>query len=98
MLFGIVLKGINCLHFGNKLGFIFEFIPQIIFMTILFGYMDAMIFIKWTIDWTVAVPLPDKGANTKYAPSIISNLMNIFLKGGSVVKINYLFLLILYLK
>lgn len=88
MLFGIVLKGMNCLYFGNTLGFIFEFIPQVIFMTILFGYMDAMIFIKWTRDWT---------NNTRYSPSIISNLMNIFLKGGSVVRIKYLILLIYFL-
>jgi len=79
MLLGIVLKGINCIHFKNKLGFIFEFIPQIIFMTMLFGYMDAMIFIKWIRDWS---------GMEKYAPSLISLLMNIFLKMGSVVRIN----------
>lgn len=77
MLFGIVLKGINAIHFKNKLGFIFEFIPQFIFMSILFGYMDAMIFIKWIRDWT---------GIEKYAPSLISILMNIFLKSGSVVS------------
>lgn len=78
MLFGIVLKGINCIHFKNRLGFIFEFIPQIIFMSMLFGYMDAMIFIKWVRDWS---------GMEKYAPSLISLLMNIFLKMGSVVNI-----------
>jgi V-type H+-transporting ATPase subunit a len=75
MLFGIVLKGLNCLHFKNRLGFVFEFIPQIIFMSILFGYMDFMIFIKWIRDWSQI---------EKYAPSLISLLMNVFLKMGSV--------------
>jgi V-type H+-transporting ATPase subunit a len=79
MLFGIILKGFNFLHFKNKLGFIFEFIPQIIFMSILFGYMDIMIFLKWIRDWS---------GIEKYAPSLITILMNIFLKMGSVVK-NY---------
>lgn len=37
--------------------------------------MIVMIFIKWATDWTT---------NSENAPSIISALMNIFLKGGSV--------------
>lgn len=81
MLFGIVLKGINCIHFKNRLGFVFEFIPQIIFMSILFGYMDAMIFIKWLREFS----------DSKYAPSLISLLMNIFLKFGSVVRYKFYF-------
>jgi V-type H+-transporting ATPase subunit a len=76
MLFGILLKGLNCIFFGDALGFIFEFVPQIIFMSILFGYMNVMIFLKWATDWS-----SDPGK----APSLISQLMNIFLKFGSIV-------------
>lgn len=79
MLFGIVLKGFNCRHFKNRLGFIFEFIPQIVFMLILFGYMDAMIIIKWLKNWD---------NNEGNAPSLISQLMNIFLSPGDLVKNN----------
>jgi V-type H+-transporting ATPase subunit a len=75
MLFGIVLRGMNSLHFGNKLDFVCEFIPQIIFMGLLFGYMNIMIFMKWATEWT----------DTSKAPSIITQLMQIFLAGGSVV-------------
>jgi V-type H+-transporting ATPase subunit a len=75
MIFGIILKGMNTIHFNNYVDFAFEFIPQIIFMTTFFGYMICMIFVKWTIDWSHD---PSK------APNIISLLMNIFLKGGSV--------------
>jgi len=78
MLFGIVLRGMNALHFGSKLDFVVEFIPQIIFMGLLFGYMNIMIFTKWAIDWS---------ADTSRAPSIITQLMQIFLKLGSVVII-----------
>lgn len=77
MLFGIVLKGLNAIHFKNNLGFYFEFIPQIIFMGSLFGYMDVMIIIKWLRNWK----------DPSQAPSLISQLMNIFLKFGSVVRI-----------
>lgn len=75
MIFGIVLRGMNAIYFHNTLDFFFEFIPQFIFMTAFFGYMILMIFIKWSIDWSV---------DTSRAPSIITMLMNIFLKKGSV--------------
>lgn len=75
MLFGIVLKGFNAYHFNAPLDLIFEFIPQLIFMCILFGYMIILIFIKWATDWS---------ADFSKAPSIISQLMSIFLNGGSV--------------
>lgn len=75
MLGGILLRGLNAVYFNSKIDFIFEFIPQIVFMSLLFGYMLLMIFIKWATDWS---------NNSANAPSIISMLMNIFLKGGSV--------------
>ena len=75
MCIGIILKGFNAMFFGHKLDFVFEFVPQIIFMVSLFGYMIMMIFIKWSIDWT---------GNLENAPSLITQLMNIFLKVGSV--------------
>lgn len=75
MIAGIILRGMNAVYFNNLVDFIFEFIPQLIFMTLLFGYMIVMIFIKWGTDWSND---PSK------APSIITLLMNIFLKGGSV--------------
>lgn len=77
MCFGIVLKGINAIYFGSMVDFFFEFIPQLIFMAGLFGYMIIMIFIKWTTDWS---------ADTSKAPSVISMLLQIFLGGGSVGK------------
>ena len=75
MCIGIVLKGINSLYFGDTLDFIFEFIPQIIFMLSLFGFMIFMIFLKWSIDWT---------GKLDEAPSLITQMMNIILKVGSV--------------
>jgi V-type H+-transporting ATPase subunit a len=75
MSFGIILKGVNAYYFKAPIDFVFEFIPQIIFMLIMFGYMIAMIFIKWATDWS---------ADKSKAPSIISQLMGIVLNGGSV--------------
>ena len=75
MTLGIILRGLNNLFFEDYMGFFFEFIPQIIFMLLLFGYMIALIFIKWGTDYS---------RNTANAPSIITILMNLALKGGSV--------------
>ena len=75
MTLGIVLRGLNNLYFKDYLGFFVEFIPQMIFMNLLFGYMIALIFIKWNTDYT---------GNTENAPSIITILMNLALKNGSV--------------
>jgi len=46
MMLGIVLKGFNAIYFKKKLDFYFEFLPQFIFMTCTFFYMDLLIIIK----------------------------------------------------
>lgn len=75
MMLGICIRGLNAVYFKKPLDFIFEFVPQILFMGLLFFYMIIMIFIKWGIDWSISPTGP---------PSIITLLMNIFLGGGSV--------------
>ena len=74
MILGLLLKGLNGLFFRDYIDFLFEFIPQLIFMCLLFGYMIIMIYIKWGTDWSED---PSK------APSIISQLLMIFLNMGS---------------
>ena len=51
MLLGIMLKGLNAIYFKKPLDFIFEFIPQLIFMLCIFGYMNFMIIYKWLKSW-----------------------------------------------
>ena len=75
MVIGIILRGLNNLYFKDYIGFFFEFIPQIIFMLLLFGYMIILIYIKWLTDYSL---------NTSQAPSIITILINLALKNGSV--------------
>lgn len=47
MTLGIFVKASNAIYFKNWLDFIFEFIPQLVFMTCLFAYMDFLIVFKW---------------------------------------------------
>ena len=74
MLLGVFLKGFNDNYYHNYYGIFFEFIPQFIFMSVLLGYMVVMIFIKWSTYFS----------DTSKAPSIITHLINIVIKGGSV--------------
>ena len=63
MSLGICLKGLNCIHKSAYIDFFFEFIPQIVFLLCLFGFMDLLIILKWLTDWT---------GQQNLAPSIIS--------------------------
>ena len=75
MALGVFQKAFNAIHFRKREDFLHEFIPQIIMLLSLFGYMDLLIIIKW---------------NTNYlgieheAPSIISTVVGMFLSGGKV--------------
>ena len=62
MTLGLILRGLNNVYFGRKVDFLFEFLPQLIILLALFGYMDFLIIVKWLTDFT---GMEDK------APSII---------------------------
>lgn len=47
MALGICMKAFNNLHFGKTIDFLFEFLPQIILLMVLFGWMDFLIILKW---------------------------------------------------
>ena len=71
VILGVIMKGLNARYFKKIEDFYFEFIPQIIFMLLTFGWMDAMIFIKWS-----TVP----GHNP---PSLITTFMDMALSLGA---------------
>lgn len=48
---GILMRAFNAVHFGNYTDFVFEFIPQIVFMLVTFGYMCFVIILKWLQNW-----------------------------------------------
>jgi V-type H+-transporting ATPase subunit a len=79
MTLGIFIKASNSLYFKRKLDFYFEFIPQLIFMTVLFGYMDFLIIFKWLKPWQ---PYDIN------APSIITTMINMPLRMGETVNIS----------
>mmetsp|Transcript_18523 Transcript_18523/g.45893 ORF Transcript_18523/g.45893 Transcript_18523/m.45893 type:complete len:894 (+) Transcript_18523:181-2862(+) len=50
MFLGTCIKGLNAIHFGEKLDLYFEVFPMVVFAT-LFIYMPILIIMKWTINW-----------------------------------------------
>lgn len=69
MCLGILMKGINTIYFVEIIDFVFEFVPQIVFMLCTFGYMVACIIMKWAKDWTGKNP-----------PNIINIFINLVTK------------------
>jgi len=62
MTLGIIIKGVNAANFGRWAEFLFEFIPQLVIMLAMFGYMDLLIVLKWLTDYS---------GHEHQAPSII---------------------------
>ena len=78
MALGVFLKGLNNFYEKDLIEYFFVFIPQLIFMIILFGYMDLLIFIKWAINYN------EYEGTTQRAPDIKTYLINIFIHFGSL--------------
>lgn len=74
MTLGIILKGINARYFYKPLDFYFEFIPQLVLLTVTFGYMNVLIITKWLTPYN----------NTADAPSIIAIMIDMALTGGGI--------------
>jgi len=74
MSLGIILRGCNNAYHRQWVDFFFEFVPQIIILLCLFGYMDMLIVIKWLTNWE---------GRTATAPSVISTMVDMFLNGGN---------------
>ena len=75
MTLGIVIKGLNAAYFKRWAEFCFEFIPQLIVMLAMFGYMDLLIVLKWLTDYE---------GITHQAPSIIQTMIGMFLNQGAI--------------
>ena len=51
MFAGTCLKGANAIYFGERLDFLYEFVPMVLFASSLFMYMVVLIFYKWSTNW-----------------------------------------------
>ncbi|GAA6004553.1 hypothetical protein JCM10207_000931 [Rhodosporidiobolus poonsookiae] len=75
MSFAICLQVLNHLHFKRPELIWAEFLPQILFMESIFGYLVVCIIYKWSVDWEEA------GRNP---PNLLTMLIKMFLSPGTV--------------
>ncbi|XP_056390229.1 V-type proton ATPase 116 kDa subunit a 2 isoform X1 [Hyla sarda] len=73
MTFGVVLSVFNYLHFKKKFSVFLVFLPELLFMMCIFGYLVFMVVLKW-LSWSAA--------NSRKAPSILLHFINMFMFTG----------------
>ncbi len=75
MTFAICLQVLNHLHFKKPELIWAEFLPQLLFMQSIFGYLITCIIYKWSTDWA---------AEGRNPPNLLNMLIKMFLSPGSV--------------
>ena len=75
MTFALCLQVPNHIRFKRLSDIYTNFIPQMIFLQSIFGYLVVCIIYKWTVDWSTASTQP---------PSLLNMLINMVLSPGSV--------------
>ncbi|KAF5372920.1 hypothetical protein D9758_001487 [Tetrapyrgos nigripes] len=75
MTFALCLQLPNHIKFKRSLDIYANFIPQMIFLQSIFGYLVICILYKWSIDWSNASTQP---------PSLLNMLINMFLSPGNI--------------
>ncbi|KAE9406939.1 H+-ATPase subunit [Gymnopus androsaceus JB14] len=75
MTFALCLQFLNHVKFKRPLEIYANFIPQMIFLQSIFGYLAICILYKWCIDWSNATTQP---------PSLLNMLILMFLSPGKV--------------
>ncbi|NXN38791.1 VPP3 ATPase, partial [Rhinoptilus africanus] len=68
--FGVLLGVFNHVHFQQRHRLVLEFLPEMVFLLALFGYLVFLIFYKW---------IKFSAADSRLAPSILIHFIDMFL-------------------
>ncbi|KAL1408125.1 H(+)-transporting V0 sector ATPase subunit a [Vanrija albida] len=82
MTFCLFLQIPNHLHFKKPLNIYAEFVPQLLYLWSIFGYLIPCIVYKWCVDWSTK-DFP--------APGLLNMLIYMFLKPGTIMEGTYLY-------
>lgn len=83
MMFGIFCSAVNYIKFKKWIDLMHVFLPQILFLTSIFGYMVILILVKWSTDFncrdSYTPPDLNDPMSTNCAPSILNTFINMFI-------------------
>ncbi|KAF9539150.1 H(+)-transporting V0 sector ATPase subunit a [Mortierella hygrophila] len=89
MSFGICMVFFNAKFYRKPIDIIGGFIPQMLFMQSLFGYLVIMILYKWTVNWFETDAAGHAIHNSP--PSLLNTMIYMFLSPGSVNEADKLY-------
>ncbi|KAG0274443.1 H(+)-transporting V0 sector ATPase subunit a [Linnemannia exigua] len=89
MSFGICMVYQNAKFYRKPIDIIGGFIPQMLFMQSLFGYLAVMILYKWTVNWFETDAAGHVIRNSP--PSLLNTMIYMFLSPGSVAEADKLY-------
>lgn len=75
MTFALCLQVPNHVRFKNQSDIWTNFVPQMLFLQSIFGYLVVCILYKWSVDWSKSPISP---------PSLLNMLINMFLSPGTI--------------
>ena len=82
MTFGVCMSFWNHKYFQKPVNIFTEFIPQLLFLLCLFGYLALLMFFKWTKYYANKVE-DEFGLSERCAPSILITFINMVLFRGN---------------
>lgn len=78
MALGVFLSLFNHVYFKNYVNIVCEFLPMVVFLFAIFGYMCALIFVKWFLVVRTSDPVTSAN-NYQCSPNILIGFINMFM-------------------
>lgn len=88
MVLGICMSYLNAKHFKHPLDVWHVFVPQMIFMNAIFGYLVLLIILKWATNWDSPACRADPNC---LAPDLKTVLIGMFMSPGSFSEVGRLY-------